>query len=130
MVLYIRDIYDEKFVKEYIPKIILSRIRGLRVKKDVSKINEFLMKTYNIDIDDVIDAIEFSINKNNHIYSVSIDNNTIEENSQEKVISLVKLIDYGNLHIKGLDLINSSFNYIRNYFKAIYRSYEMFKRSL
>lgn len=123
MIVYIDDIFDKDFIENYIPFVILSRIKSVAKKKNLNHINEFLKRNYSITVDDVLNAIEFSINKYSKVYSIIINNNIIEQKSKEKVISLVKLIEYGNLEVKGTNLINSSFLYIKNHLNEIYMSY-------
>ena len=125
MTIYIKDIFEPKFIKEFIPQIIVARVKSLVKSENVKQMNKFLKSNYAIDIDDVINALKFSINKVSNIYSSSVSNVAKERKSQEKVITLVKLIDYGNLHVKGLNIVNSSMNYVNNNIKVIYKHYMM-----
>ena len=125
MIIYFRDILDENFIKEFVPQIIRSKAFSLAKKRNVSQMNEYLKKNFDLTIDEVIEQIRFSFNHYGNIYSLAINNNIYEEKTNEKVISLVKLIDYGNLEVKGLNIINSSMYYVNNNLKGLYRYYQM-----
>lgn len=125
MIIYFKDILDEEFIHKFVPQVIRSRALLLAKKRNTTQMNEYLKKNFNITIEEVIKQIRFSINHYSNIYSLAINNNIYEEKTNEKVISLVKLIDYGNLEVKGLNIVNSSMYYINNNLKGLYRYYQM-----
>lgn len=125
MTIYLKDIYDDNFVKVYLPILTVMLIKYYASMKNLKPINDYLKKNYQITVDDVLDSIKLSFNKCNNVCSLSIDNNIIEPKSQEKVIALVKLIEYGNLDVKGLHVVDSTFRYIQSHLKEIYTTYKM-----
>lgn len=125
MIIYFKDILDENFIKGFVPQIIISRVLLLAKKKNTLQMNEYLKKTFNLNIEEVIKQIRFSVNHYNDVYSLAINSNIFEEKTKEKVISLVKLIDYGNLEVKGLNIVNSSMYYVNNNLKSLYTYYQM-----
>ena len=123
MTIYIKDVFDSEFVKEFIPKIITARVGWLVKRKNLNKMNKFLKAQYGITVDDIVANLRFSVNKVAKAYSISVNNNIKEPKSQEKIISLVKLLDYGNLEIKGQDIVHSSMLYVNANLNAIYKAY-------
>ena len=125
MTLYLDKVFSDKFIENYVIRALKEKIISSVHSKNLSQVNEFLKSEYGINVDTVLSSMEFSVNRVSDVYVISIDNNTIEEKSQEKVISLIKLIEYGNLKIKGLNVINDSFKYIKKHLKLLYRLYQM-----
>lgn len=128
MIIYFKDILDEEFVKDFVPKIIIIRASNFIKRKNTIMMNEYLRKNFDISLEDVINQLKFSFNQYNNMYSLSIDANIYENKSHEKLISLVKLIDSGNLEVKGLNIINSSMYYVKENLKGLYALYNMQER--
>ena len=125
MIIYFKDILDKEFISKFIPQIIISRALILAKKRNTQQMNEYLKKNLKLSIEEIINQIEFSINETNDRYSLSINSNIYENKTHERLISLVKLIDYGNLEIKGLNIINTSMYYVNNNLVGLYRYYQM-----
>ena len=125
MIIYFKDILDEEFIREFVPQVIRSRALILAKKKNTLQMNEYLKRNFNLTIEDVIKQVRFLINHYSNVYSLAINSSIFEEKTKEKIISLVKLIDYGNLEVKGLNIINSSMYYVNNNLKSLYRYYQM-----
>ena len=128
MIIYFKDILDEEFVKDFVPKIIIIRASNFIKRKNTIMMNEYLRKNFDISLEDVINQLKFSFNQYNNMYSLSINANIYENKSHEKLISLVKLIDSGNLEVKGLNIINSSMYYVKENLKGLYALYNMQER--
>ena len=128
MIIYFKDILDEEFVKDFVPKIIIIRASNFIKRKNTIMMNEYLRKKFDISLEDVINQLKFSFNQYNNMYSLSINANIYENKSHEKLISLVKLIDSGNLEVKGLNIINSSMYYVKENLKGLYALYNMQER--
>ena len=123
MRLSITNIEDEEFISSYLVKVLMSRIKYLLSTKNLLMMNNYLKKEFNTTVDNCIDAIEFSMNKLGKTYTISINNNTFEDKSHMKVVTLLRLIDYGTLNVRGLDIINEAFQYVSNHIREIYYSY-------
>ncbi len=125
MIIYFRDILDKEFISKFVPQVIISRALILAKKRNTQQMNEYLKKTFKLSIEEIINQIEFSINETNDRYSLSINSNIYENKTNERLISLVKLVDYGNLEIKGLNIVNTSMYYVNNNLVGLYRYYQM-----
>lgn len=125
MIIYFRDILDKEFISKFVPQVIISRALILAKKRNTQQMNEYLKKTFKLSIEEIINQIEFSINETNDRYSLSINSNIYENKTHERLISLVKLVDYGNLEIKGLNIVNTSMYYVNNNLVGLYRYYQM-----
>lgn len=125
MIIYFRDIFDEDFIENVVPEIIISRVKSLASKPNAQRMNEYLRKYFNLTINEVIDQVQFKINKYGNVYSLAIDNVAVEKKTKDKLMSYVHLIDFGNIEVKGLNMFNSSMNYIKDNLKEIYRYYQI-----
>jgi len=125
MTIYFQDILDEDFIERLVPEIIITRVRTLAKDKSAKKMNDYLKKQYNISLEDIINQVKFSTNKVLNKYTLSINDNIFEKETNIRLLSLIKLIDYGNLEIKGINIFNSSMNYIKNNIKSIYKFYQL-----
>ena len=125
MIIYFRDIFDEEFVSKFIPGIVKERALLLSKRANTILMDEYLQSNYKISIENIINQLRFNINHFGNIYSISVNNNIKESKSQERLSSLVKLIDSGNREIGGLHIVDSSMSYIKSHLKAIYNYYQM-----
>ena len=127
MTIYLKDIVNENFVR-IIPKFIIKRVLDLINKNNYVAMQDYLKENYKLSIEDIIKELAikgFSYSKVKDLYVVRINDNIKEEKSQEKLSTLIRLIDYGNLDIRGVNLINTTLNYIKDNILNIYRVYQM-----
>lgn len=125
MLMYLDEHLSKEFIENFVIKALMLKIEASVIDANTIKMDKFLEDTYGINVQTIIDSIKIKASKVNSHWSVSIDNNIIEPKSQEKVISLVKLIEYGNLEIRGLHIIDASFRYIKKHLYALYKLYVM-----
>ena len=125
MLMFLDERLSEEFVENFVIRALMLKIEASLIDANTTKMDKFLEETYGINVQTIIDNIKIKASKVNDHWSVSIDNNIIEPKSQEKVISLVKLIEYGNLEIRGLHIIDASFRYIKKHLYALYKLYVM-----
>ena len=125
MKLYIKDFGDINFIKIAFPKIIINQlIYNIKDKKCI-KMENYLNLNYSISLLDVVECLKNNliVNKINNIYVIEINEMTLEKNSKVKLSSLIKLIDYGNIEVKGINLFNKvAKNLIRNIME-VYKLY-------
>lgn len=124
MIIYIDDVFEESFIK-YLPAVIISRAKHLARGYRAKKMNEYLLENYQVTIQDILKQIEFLVNKRGNQWTVSVDNNIYETKTNLKLISLIKLIDYGNVQVKGIHIVDSSLKYVMKNLKRIYRLYNV-----
>lgn len=125
MILTIDSKLGEDFICEFIPRVLIGKIRQIYLSKSSENMNSYLEKNLNTNIDNIIDSIQFTIIKSGKVFKIDVDTHIIEKNSEERLASLIKLVDYGNLEVKGLNIFNSSFKYVQDNMIQIYYSYEL-----
>ncbi len=127
MTLYINGVFEKDFIINFLPKVINGRIKRTLRKKNLKPMNREFKLLYGINVNDVLNSLQYSLSKSGDVYTLNINNNILEKKSGAKISTLVKLLDYGNLDVKGLDIVNSSFKYIEMNFEPLYRIYTLKK---
>lgn len=127
MTIFIKDIASENFVR-FIPRFIIKRVIDKVNENKYVVMQDYLHEHYNIGIEDVINQLMlngFSFSKVKSSFIIRINDNIKEIRSQEKLSTLIRLIDYGNREVRGVNLINSSIDFIKSNLLNIYRIYQM-----
>ena len=127
MIIYLKDIVDEKFIR-IIPKFIINRMMSLISKNNYRVMQDYLKDNFDLSLEEIVTQIAlkgFSYSKVKDLLIIRINDNIKEEKSQEKLSTLIRLIDYGNREVRGINLINSSIEYIRENILNIYRYCQM-----
>lgn len=76
-----------------------------------------------------IETLKYAIDSmnrfdNGYLHLFEIDNNLLcNEVSNEKLITIIKLIEFGNLEVKGLGIFQETFNYIENNLSLLVEEY-------
>ena len=85
---------------------------------------EYLLKYYGVVLEEVLKDIhnKFIVNKNGN-YSIIEVSPTIKVNDY-LYDNIVRLIDYGNVEVKGLHLVDESMKNIQSQLYVIYNLYE------
>ena len=123
---------DERFAREIIPKLIRLKINNnlnkcVQSKKDI-KMRGYIGTRYGEEFDQIMKTLTcnenaFIINKNGKQYIVEINPNIIVKSSGLSLEFLVRMIDYGNLDVKGLHIVDSAMKYVQLMIDDIYRLY-------
>ena len=106
--------------KEFFDKFLRTKMKefiGLNLNDSRFKlIQDYLQEEYESTI--TIETLNYAIDSmqrtdNGYLHSFEINNNVLcMEIPDEKLIIIIKLVEYGNLTLKGLDIFKSMFNYI------------------
>jgi hypothetical protein len=117
---------EEDFVKEYIPQILKEFvIKGYRDIK-AKKLNDYLLG-FNVKQSVrtiLIEAVNnLSITKDNDDYTLEVDKNKILPNTAFNLETVVKLITYGTVEIKGYDLLLKAFDFVTKKIKTLKKMY-------
>jgi hypothetical protein len=117
---------QEDFVKEYIPSILKEFvIKGYRDIK-AKKLNDYLLG-FNVKQSVrtiLIEAVNnLSITKDNDDYTLEVDKNKILPNTAFNLETVVKLITYGTVEIKGYDLLLKAFDFVTKKIKTLKKMY-------
>ena len=127
MTIFVRDVVSENFVR-IIPKFLEKRVLDKISENNYVAMQDYLQKTYGISLQHIIKELfikGFSYSKVKNLYIVRINDSIRETKSQEKLSTLVRLIDYGNSEVRGINLFGSAVNYIRGNILNIYKVYQM-----
>lgn len=116
---------DDNFVLNYIPKTIAIRMFEVCDKKDTSRMDDYLTKMYGITTKDVIKDVASHIDTNwyGDLCEIGIDTNAYNIKSNQRIESLMKLVDNGNSDVKGLGIFRESLMFIKQYINLMYKSY-------
>lgn len=113
MNLYVQGTLTERFIRYLMPKYIgnLLNLHLSHVSKQRKlMMSEYLKKEHLPDILSILDCLKenmFITVKGNEYIIIGVNDNKQVQNQPLK--PLLKLIEYGNMDIKGLDFINDSF---------------------
>lgn len=125
MLMYLDKEFDKDFIKNYVAPALKLKIESSLLDVSLTKMDAYLKATLNTDVASIVEQLEIATNKSPTAWVISISNNNFDKKSQEKIITLVKLIEYGNLEIKGLHVIEEAFKYIKEHVYALYKLYVM-----
>lgn len=128
MVLYINNYpkgLDDEFALKCIPSIITNRMLSNCSKKNTKAMDNYLNKMYGMSTNEIIEKVGNHIKASwvGNVCKINIDTNILEEKSGLTIKSLMKLIDYGNMDVKGLNIFKESLMFIQEYINSIYRLY-------
>lgn len=126
----VTKIKDEKFIKEIVPDLIynaiIDRLTNNQYKDSVEKMDTYIKEYYGISIKVLCLSIKqyLTISSNSQsAYSIALNENKLVDNTSYSVGFIVRIIDYGSMDIKGLDLFKSSFDYVEKNLDSIYKLY-------
>ena len=106
------------FIQSTIKETMIIFIRDMNNHRKFNKLDKFLYNILGRDIKSV-DILCYAINsafvgKYKDNYVLDIDSKSFYANTDYTVSSLIKLIEFGNLEVKGTNALARCFNYIRN----------------
>lgn len=106
---------SEKFVKEYIPQVLKGYVINRYNMKKAAKINAFLQSiNINVPVRTIliyaIDTLRFGSSTKGYI--VEVDKNRMYPGTNLNIDTLVKLITYGTLNVRGYDILEKAFGFI------------------
>ena len=128
MILYINNYkkgVDDDFVLNCIPSIIATKIKGVCASKDTRVMDDYLSKMYGMTTMDVVNEVAQNIDTKWYGTScqISINSNVYDIQKQQRLESLMKLIDVGNTEVKGLGIFREALMYITHYISSIHKIY-------
>lgn len=120
-------IQDDNFNTIIIPKLLkinlYNKYKKLIKDKKIKSINNYLELNFKLIFIDILNVLLNNI----HIYNVNDKTVlTIENNVKIKeynLDTLLRLIDFGNLEFKGLNLFNTAFKSVQNNLNIAYKIY-------
>ena len=105
--IYVKSSRGNKFIKRFLPELFISRLYSKSKNKQYKRIFDYISNNYKISKKDIFETL-----KNNLIFSnygdniVITSNDNVRLNKDIRLSAILSLIDYGNLEVKGTNLIN------------------------
>jgi hypothetical protein len=117
---------EEDFVKEYIPQIlkefVIKGYRDIKAKKLNAYLSGFNIKQSVRTI--LIEAVDnLSITKDKEDYILEVDKNKVLPNTAFNLETVVKLITYGTVDIRGYDLLLKAFEFVTKKIRTLKKVY-------
>ena len=111
-----RDFDWNDFLINYIPEKLFNYVVLNLNEEKTSSLDEYLYKNLKIK-NSSRDIIEYGLNNlfisdTGAEFLVMIDPTLNVPDSTENLLSVIKLIDYGNLEVRGLNLVSKAFDYV------------------
>ena len=109
----VKDFFDV-FLRDKMKEFIGLNLSDSRFKL----IQNYIENEYESTI--TIETLNYAIDSmqrtdNGYLHSFEINNNVLcNEVSNEKLITIIKLVEFGNLEVKGLNIFQETFDYIKN----------------
>jgi hypothetical protein len=119
------SIKDERFLKEKVPKLIktyaLERFYKLKSTGIHNLMDEYLLKQFKTSIEKVLENLDeiIIIYKIGTLYTIELDS-SVTNTHHISIYRLVQLIDFGNTDVKGLHIVDKTFNFIQVNLQMIY----------
>lgn len=123
----ISNIKNEYFNGVILPtlvyKVMCSEYNHFIENKRIVGMNDYLLDEYKITVKDILDEIKGNIlvSKSGDKYNVFVDNNI--KMGELFVDNLMRLVDNGNMEIKGLHLFDTAFKYVEKRIDIFYNYY-------
>lgn len=120
------------FLINYIPDKLFNYVVLNLNEEKVLSLDEYLYKHLNIKSSSR-DIIEYGldnlfISDTGTEFIVMIDSTLSVPDSKENLLSTIKLIDYGNLEVRGINLISQAFNYVVMQIHNLVKMYRLTRR--
>lgn len=111
-----RDFDWSDFLTNFIPEKLFNYVVLNLNEEKVSSLDEYLIESLKIN-NSSRDIIEYGLNNlfisdNGTEYIVRVDNNLLVPETNQNLLTVIKLIEYGNLEVKGINLISQAFSYV------------------
>ena len=128
MVLCIRNFkrgINDNFAINFIPSLLAIRMNEIYRTKNTKRMDAYLKQMYGIDTRYIIAFASHHIKTSwfGNICQIGIDINIYEPRSEQKIESLIKLIDSGNTDVKGLNIFREALMYINAYLNQAFKMY-------
>ena len=109
----LKDFFDV-FLRDKMKEFIGLNLSDSRFKLIQTYIENEYESTITIEtLNYAIDSMQRT--DNGYLHSFEINNNVLcNEVSNEKLIAIIKLIEFGNLEVRGLNIFQETFDYINN----------------
>lgn len=127
--LYIGGDTTGEFILSVLPKYIVSEV-GKKLKAVAAPrreaMDDYLEKEGLPSVAEIMSKARDSIlitSKSNEALAIMVDGNAVV--GGKPLMPLVKLVEYGNMDIRGLHFINAAIDGVRRNLNALYHLYEM-----
>lgn len=127
MKLFISKDYPKRFVYSYLPKFIYRKALGELNNSTIANINKYLKDVLKINysLKDILsECIKYIyLSEFGENYIIDLGNMNRFKDTDYRTIDLLRLIEFGNIELKGTYLITKVYNFIREHCDYIYNYY-------
>lgn len=121
--LIISSKYSEDFVYRYLPALLKQYIKEQILRNQKSDAIKYINKHYAISLEELLCFIDYiRVSKFKNIYILDYDVN-VKHKSKIPVRSILHILTYGNIEVKGLHIIDRAIEFVANNLNHIYRGY-------
>lgn len=123
--IYFKAVVNSEFMQDYIPSLMRAKAKQMAQESEMKPMNDYLVETYKITIDDVINQVyeNYETNLSDDLVIFKLNASLLERKSQQRLSALVRLIDYGNRDVDGVKLLPKLMQYINENIRAMYSVY-------
>ena len=105
--IYVKTTKGNIFIKRFLPELFISRLYSKSNNRQYKRIFDYISTNYKISKKDIFESLKNNLIFSNYGANVIItSNDNIRLNRDIRLSAILSLIDYGNLEIKGTNLIN------------------------
>ena len=125
--------YPKKFVYSFLPRVIKQIATQKIYSRNKSDMNKYLVDQYQLSICELIPVLNnLKIDEYEGFYILHYDVEGNIRNKNKKSIRIkevLHLLSYGNLSIRGLHIIDSTFDYVAGNIRHLYRLFLIEERA-
>lgn len=116
---------DEQFASVFIPRLVNKYVNNLYLKEITKKMDSYLNLNYGVSLNEILHSFlaNMSVYKSGGIFILEANKNEYMPNTSIKYEMFIRLIDNGNLEVKGLHLVDTTYNYFKNHMYFLYEMY-------
>lgn len=125
------EIDGKSFIKHYIIPKLIDYIK-LNLNEDKQKyLNQYLKNKLNLNLSS-LQLLEYAIKnfivtKSGNDYIIMLNKNiSLPKSRNQNLSSIIKLIEYGSLEIKGTNILYKAFSYIKDNLDSLIEIYEKY----
>ena len=122
--IYVKTAKGDDFIKKFLPEVFITKLYNKSSDKQYKNIFDYISDNYKLSKKDIFNSLKanliFSKYGNDTIIS---SNDNVFVNADNKLSSILALIDYGNLEVKGTNLINTTIDWINSKISYLYIMY-------
>lgn len=121
----IKNYYNAEFIIKKIPKLFINLINNEFDRRENQNIFNYIKKYYKLNKFEIREAIIKNLVCSRYAdkYIIYIDENYYFKKQNISLKSIINLIDFGNIEVRGINLTNNIFKLLSKNIKNLYKYY-------